>query len=177
MKMNWSFGLLWLVVIVLGVLLIVEHFNKPKSGYIIISEVYSKFELKKELEHKFIATKASRQKVLDSLGFNLRLLIKKIDAEKVKDKKDEEIYNMKREEYYRRKQVMDEDNNALSKQYDGEIFTQMNQYVRDFGKEFHYQYIFGNDGNGSLMHGDDALNLTNDIVKYINLKYNGKRWG
>ena len=174
MKVNWLHIFLTTAIAAIAILLFVEHLNRPKLGYIIISEVYSKFELKKQLEHKFLSAKANRQKVLDSLGFDLRLLAKRIDAAKGKDRKDEDFYNSKREEFYRRTQMMEEDNNALSKQYDTEIFNQLNQYVRDYGKEFHYQFIFGNDGNGSLMHGEDDLNVTDDVVKYINRKYSGR---
>jgi len=62
----------------------------------------------------------------------------------------------------------------LSAQYDKEILAQLNQYVRDFGAKNNYEYIFGNDGNGSLMYAQESNDLTRQVTEYINQKYAGK---
>lgn len=165
----------WISIIGLGTYTLIEHYNKPKTAYIIIQDAYNQFDLKKEMEKKFIAIKNAKQKVLDSLAFELNLSAKTIDEKKGSNKYNETIYNRKREEFYQRRQSVQEDNNQLSKQYDQEILSQLNQYVSDYGKENHYEYIFGNDGNGSLMHADDALNVTRQIVQYINERYKGRK--
>ncbi len=173
---------MWIVtwVVIIGVIsfLFIQQGNKPKTGFILISDVYGSFDLKKQLEQKFTITKNARQKIVDSLAFELKLLAKKIDAEKSeksKSKTEEELYNTKRQEFYQRTQSFNEDNKELTKQYDQEILSQLNQYVKDYGKENNYQYIFGNDGNGSLMHAQEANNITKEIIEYINDKYKGKK--
>jgi outer membrane protein len=172
-KLIWI--ITWITIIGLGTYVIVDHYNKPKTAYIIIQEAYGKFDLKKDLEKKFIATKNKRQKILDSLTFELKLLTKAMDEEKGANKDKENLHNRKQAEFYQRRQTFEQDNNQLSKQYDQEILSQLDQYVSDYGKENHYEYIFGNDGNGSLMHADDALNVTKQVVQYINDRYKGKK--
>jgi len=162
-KIVWT--ITWISIMGLGAYILIDHYNKPKTAYIIIQEAYSQFELKKELEKKFVSTKNTRQKTLDSLAFELKLLTKSIDSEHGKNKDKENSYNKKREAFYQRRQTFEEDNTQLSKQYDQEILSQLDQYVSDYGKENHYEYIFGNDGNGSLMHADDALNITKQVVQ------------
>jgi outer membrane protein len=81
---------------------------------------------------------------------------------------------IKRDDFIHRQKTLTEDNKQLTSQYDSEIFTQINQYVKDFSKENGYQMVFGSDGNGSLMYGDDQINLTKVITEYINQKYKGK---
>lgn len=152
---------------------IYQHLSIPRTAYILIQEVYNGFELKKEMEKKFVQTKNARDKVLDSLALEVQLLGKRIEAEQQKNTETIARFNAKREEYYQRRETYEDDNNALSRQYDQEILTQLNQYVKDFGKEHNYTYIFGNDGNGSLMYGKDAKNITAEVTEYINDKYRG----
>jgi outer membrane protein len=152
-----------------------DHSHRPKTGFIIIGEVYSQFDLKKENEKKFTEVKNYRKKILDSMAFTLRILAKKIDGEKAKNKEDISSYNLKREEFFQRQKNFDEDNKQLTAKYDQEILTQINQYVRDYAGENGYQYIFGNGGDGSLMFGDDGHNVTKQVIEYVNKKYKGSK--
>jgi outer membrane protein len=165
------------ILLILGLVVGIAYSNwsKPKTGFILIHEVYNNFGLKKELEKKFLATKNARQKMLDSLELSLKFLANKIQQQKEKNKDDILVFNNKRDEYLQKKQIIEEDNTALTNQYDGEILTQLNQYVKDYGAEKNYTYVYGIDGNGALMYGKEGENITKEMIEYINNKYNGKR--
>jgi len=169
--------LIIVLLIVIGLMAVeaYHYFTTSKTAYVLIGEVYNKFDLKKELEKKLEFTKNARQKISDSLAFDLKLLAKKIDDDKAKNEQDVKLYNLKREEFVEKKRRLEEDNNTLTKQYDQEILTQLNQYVKDYGKENHYTYIHGNDGNGSLMYADESKNITEKVIEYINKKYKGEK--
>lgn len=147
---------------------------KPRTGYILINDVYEKFDMKMELEKKYKYSHDQRQKILDSLGIQLRLLANRIENDKGKNGADVEMYNFKREEYLQKKGKMEEDNTQLSSQYDAAILKQLNQYVKDYGSQNGYEYIFGNDSNGSLMYAEESNNITRQVIEFINLKYAGK---
>jgi outer membrane protein len=149
-------------------------FSKPKTAYITIKEVYDSFEMKKELEKKYISVKNARQRKLDSLQMDLKGLGEILDKQLTKNPADINLFTTKRDSYLYNKQKMEEDNTALSNQYDRQIIDQLNQYVKDYGAEKGYSYIFGNDGSGSLMFADTKNDITGDVAKYINKKYNGK---
>ena len=102
------------------------------------------------------------------------MLGQKIDAEKGKDTSDLGVFRRKRIYYYNNKQRLDQDDSAQMKQYDDQILSQLNQYVKDYGNENHYQYIFGNTA-GSIMQADETLNLTAPITQYVNERYAGKK--
>src|SRR5262249_19778606 len=123
--------------------LLAFHFSSPKTGYVLIEELYSKFELKKEMEKKFNEAKNERQKILDSLDIQLRLMVNKLDKEKKKDKKEIENYNFKRQEFYEKQKSFAQDNKNLTDEYDKQILAQLNQYIKDFGKKYGYEFIFG----------------------------------
>jgi outer membrane protein len=150
-----------------------DKFKVTKTAYISIQEVFNNFELKKEYEKKIAFTKNSRQKIVDSLEFSLKLLGKKIESENGKNKDDINAFSIKRNDFFEKKKAFEEDNIRQTKEYDQQVIGQLNQYVKDFGKEHGYRYIYGNDGNGSLMYAEEGDNITKEVTEYINLKYKG----
>jgi len=165
-----------LIVILLSALtgwLFYNNQGTPQTGYIIIQEVYNGFEMKKEMESKYMQAKNTRGKILDSLALELKALVQQINNEKEKNNSTIERFNNKREEYEQRKKTYEEDNAALSRQYDQQILTQLNQYMKDYAKSKHFAYVFGSDGNGSLIYGDESLNITKDMITHVNKKYKG----
>lgn len=62
----------------------------------------------------------------------------------------------------------------LKAEYDAEIWTRINTYVQEFGKEHRYSIIFGASGNDSVMYSDSSANITRDVLLYMNEKYDGK---
>lgn len=143
-----------------------------KTAYMEIKKVFNGFTLKKELEDKYEITAKQRAKILDSLSGNLKLLSAQVQA----DRKNTELmlqFENKREEFFKIRERFEEDNAALSRKYDGQILEQMTQYVSDFGKKNGYTYIFGAEGNGTLMYAENTENISDEIIQFINNKYKG----
>lgn len=147
--------------------------SKGKMGWVSLNDLFNDFALKKELEMKLKKVKDERQSVIDSLEFGLKFLSKQIQAENQKDKDKITAFELKREEYIQKKRQFEEDNDAVANQYDAQILSQMNQYVKDFGNKHGYTYIFGADGSGFLMHSVEANNITKEVKGYINDRYKG----
>src|ERR1700749_2451755 len=137
-----------------------DRIKRPKTAYVIIQEVFNNFELKKEYEKRLTLTKNSRQKLIDSLEFELKLLGKKIESENGKNKEDINVFSVKRNIFFEKKKTFEEDDERQTKEYDQQIIAQLNQYVKNYGKENGYTYIDGNDGNGSLMYAEEGDNIT-----------------
>ncbi|MCW3084173.1 MAG: hypothetical protein JWP12_1539 [Bacteroidetes bacterium] len=173
-KKNKIALLLTLLLIAAVTWIIVKETQKPKNGYVLISEVYNGFEMKKEMEKKFLLVKNSREKILDSLELELKILGARIQKENEKNPATIAEFTTRRDEYVERKKTYEEDNNALSQKYDKEILAQLNQYVKNYGEENKYAYIFGSDGNGSLMYANEGDNITKEVIIYINNKYKGE---
>ncbi len=143
-----------------------------KTAYIDIKKVFNEFALKKELEDKYAVTAKYRAKILDSLSTDLKLLSARVQA----DKKNTELmlqFEDKRDAFIKARERFEEDNAVLSQKYDGQILEQMTQYVTDFGKKNGYKYIFGAEGNGTLMYAETNENISEEIIKFINNKYKG----
>lgn len=161
--------------VLLTSLYVYDRMQYPKTAFVNIQEVFSKFELKKDYEKKLNFSKISRQKIVDSLEMELKILGRKIESENAKNKEDLSVFSVKRESYMEKRKLLEEDNMKQTKQYDNEIILQMNQYIKDYGKENDYTYIFGSDGNGSLMYAKDSKDVTKGVIDYINAHYRGMK--
>jgi outer membrane protein len=162
-------GIVCLIILSLG---IYHQCTKAKIIYVDIPKVFNGFEMKKEFQDKYKKTEAVRKRVLDSLSFNLQLLAKKLDQ----DAKNGQLmreFDLKREDYLKRKNIIEQDNLTLSNQYDKQILEQMSQYIADYGKQNGFDLILGADGNGTLMYAAEKMNISDEIIQYINDRYKG----
>ena len=164
------------ILILLGVIifLVIGNVKKDKLAWVNLNKVHGDFIFKKELENKLIKTEEARKKIIDSLEFELQVLARQIKSENGKDKNKLAIYETKRQKYFDKKNEFEEDNSVLQQQYNEQILTQINQYMKDFGKQNGYTFIFGADGTGGLMYADEARDVTEAAIVFINEKYKGK---
>lgn len=143
-----------------------------KIGYVLVTDLFNEFDLKKEMETKYTNARNARKKIVDSLEIDLSVLSGRIKMNKASEE-DKVLFERKRIEYEQKMQMFDQDNTFMSKQFDEQIIKQLNQYVSDFGKENKYDIIYGNTSSGSIMYGTDDLNITKPVISYINIKYKG----
>lgn len=164
-------GILMLGLAVLPVL--VYHFCfTPRVAFVDIPKVFNNFEMKKEMQEKYKKTEMIRKGKTDTLSFNLQVLSGKLR----KDPQNKELmeeFDLRRQEFFKMKSQLEEDNAALSNEYDKQILGQMSQYIIDYGKQKHYDFIYGTEGNGSIMFASEGYNISEEVITFINNKYKG----
>lgn len=146
--------------------------NKEKVAYMDIKMVFNNFKYKQELEKELTEIKNHRKFKLDSLETQLKLLSNKVKH----DTKNTELiaqFETEKEIYLKQKYLFEEEEENMIKSYDAKIISQLNSYVKEFGKTNNYSIIFGATTDGSLMYADTSLNISKDIIVYINNKYSG----
>jgi len=156
-----------------AIVFITKEVVKQKTAYVNIKEVYNGFNLKKELESKYLKVQNERKQIIDSLILEYKYFENKANANK-NDKKLQVELESRKDNIIQKKSRFEEDNQALTMQYDKEILTQLSQYIKDYGKQNGYTYIFGTDESGYLLYADEDKNITKQITDYVNNKYSGK---
>ncbi len=143
----------------------------PKTAFVDLHQLFENFQGKKELSTQLSRMENQQKLILDSLVLDIRSLQSKAEEKnekavltKLNNKKS--IYQQLHHEFTNQYQQQDE---KLSDQ----VWTQINQYVLEYGEKHGYDYIYGTSGNGSLMYGSNAKNITLEVVGYINEKYEG----
>jgi outer membrane protein len=144
-----------------------------KLAYIELSKVFSGFEMTKEYKKKLEAVVSSRKAITDSIEFGLKAKALKIGSSSNATDTQLYAYEGEKQLYLQKRKQFEEDNMAMKQQYDGEIYKQLNQYVKEYGDKHGYAYIFGAEGSGVLMYANQGNNISDDLLKYINERYNG----
>lgn len=146
-----------------------------KNSWINLNKVYNDFSLKKDLEKKLLIVQNERKKITDSLELQLKVFVKQFEVltDAQKDERSQ-VFQLKKQEYLVKKQEFEEDNNQLQADFNQQILTQINQYVKEYAIEHNYDFIFGAEGTGVLMYAKEENEITEDVLLYINSKYKGE---
>lgn len=160
---------------VLAVLIVVALFTvaasiffkeKKKTVYILTEKILEDYEGAKEIRKKIKDTELKQRSILDSIYLEIQTPNKdgKDNGEKIK--KDKEVYQRLYSGFANSNQKQQQEYNAV-------LWKQINQYLEEYGIENNFDFILGASGNGNIMFADTTLNVTDDVVKYINKKYAG----
>ncbi len=55
-----------------------------------------------------------------------------------------------------------------------QVWSRLNGYMQEYGKENNYEIVLGTQGSGNLMFAKEARNVTQEFIAYANNKYEGK---
>jgi outer membrane protein len=148
--------------------------KKNKVAFIELQRVFNEFEMTKQYKGKLEAVVNARKAIADSLELNLsaRSKVLKQNGGKNSNEVDEFLYD--KEMYMQKMGQFQEDNVAMKQKYDQEINKQLSQYVKDYGEKNGYQFIYGAEGSGVIMHADASYNVSDDVIAYINKRFNGE---
>lgn len=149
--------------------------SAPRLGYVKMKDVFEKFEMKKEMELKFQRDNGWRQRQLDSLSFALQQESNRLKGFEAPPEEDLLAFNVKQNDFLGKRQQLEADKQIQTEALNTQIVTRMEQYIRDYGQQNGYTYIFGDDGNGYLMYSEDAQDVTAPVLTYINERYAGQK--
>lgn len=138
------------------------HATRDRLAYVNVQQVFEDFTLKRELVGKLEQITTARQANLDSLKLRIQTM----------DEKDKSLQPLIME-YRRREQQYEELNTTLTEDYDRQIITQMNTYMKEFSEQQGYTIVLGANGSGSLIYAQPDLDITKEMTEYINRRYSG----
>lgn len=136
------------------------YLSQDSIVYINAGAVYSKFKMKVELEEEYKAIATKRISVIDSL--RQRFLDPSLS---ILDKQNTSMRIRILEGQF------EEDNQRTQTEFERKIWGRLNEYIKEFGKLNGYPIILGATGDGSLMHGEDRLDVSDSFIEFANKKY------
>lgn len=172
---NNTIKIIALVLLLQGISAFLLWRQQPRTAWVNIQALYKDFDYKKELESKLQNTTELRKHIIDSMEMELRVLQSQLKAQKKIDQELFNLFEIKRAAYAEKSKLFEEDNAMMVKKYDEQILTQLNQYVKDYGSQEGYQYIYGAEGSGALMYASSGEDITEPLKVYINQRYKGKQ--
>jgi outer membrane protein len=71
------------------------------------------------------------------------------------------------------KQELEQFNQSFAATEVTKIWSRIHGYTEDFSKENKYQLIVGSDNKNTILFASEKIDITNDLLAYINKKYEG----
>jgi outer membrane protein len=159
-------ALLTVALAIVAVSLFMQSNTRDKLGYVKLNEVYEKFAMRAEMHNKYKSVEILRKNLLDSLEFK---------AKAVQASGDQEKYEFALNDYLGKRKEMEESNEVLSRQYEEQIWNQINSYCKEYGQREGYDFIFGAEGSGNIMFAGEQKELTSELIEFINKRYHGQK--
>lgn len=173
MKKHKVYIFVLVIVLIFSAILYYTFLFRNKIAYIDNVVIYSEFNMTKEFDKKALQAKTLRQNVLDSMQFSLSKLSKLIENKTAKKQDDIIYYEGMLKDYYKKKQQFEEDNNSMVNDFNQQIWSQLNQYIKDFGEKNEYDIIYGASGDGNIMYAKKSYDISKEISEYVNYRYGG----
>ncbi len=150
--------------------------NEQKTAYVDTTKVIKEYREMKEVEEEF-TSKSDKIKVeLDSLAQSFQKEVQEYQANMngmstaQRQEKEQELM-AKQQTIQQQQQMM---GNQLRQESDvviDSIVTKVKEYVKEYGKENDYTYIFGSNESANIMYAKEGLDITEEILEKLNESY------
>lgn len=161
MKKTLRYPLLFLVILLVTITFFYGFSQeKSKMAYVDNTVLFSDFLMTKEMQAKSSKKIQQQEQTLDSL---YRVIQTKEANLSENDR------NLLSQELNQLQQIKKQYSDQTMQQ----VWSRLNQYVQLYGKENGYTFILGAQGTGNVMYAEEAINITDEVLKFANYKYQG----
>ena len=149
-----------LIAAVIGILY--TNYKVEKIVVIDVIKVCNEFKLKKELEK----TVEVKMEELASTNDSLKALL-----EMARQKNDKDRYDKVAEELYVLQNAAEEAVNISNRNINEQVWKRLNPLIDEYGKLNGFRLVIGANGMGTVLYNIDAIDKTNEVIKFINESY------
>ena len=140
--------------------------SRREFVFVDLKFLFDNFEYKKHLEKDFERVLQYRRMEIDSL---------EQDYQQSSATPDEETLRSKQVYLAGKKRAYQEDNIALSQEFDKKIYLQLKQYVREYAQAKHIRLVIGElEDNLNIVGPGEHDNINKELVDFVNKKYQNK---
>lgn len=162
--------------LVIAVALILASCTQTKIGYIDVEVLMKDYEATKQLEDNLKAKQEKMAKELDSLGAPFQVKVQNYykNAQRMSAKKRQETEAALQQEQQLLQLKQQEAAKSLQEenQKQSEVLTKkVDSFVTDYAKLNGYNIILGTTAQGTVMYGDDAMDVTEALLEKLNAEF------
>jgi outer membrane protein len=136
--------------------------SKPEIVYVDNNKLFDGFNMTKEMKHLGEKEFNTRKQSVDSL-------YTKVQSPSISNA-DKKIVM---QQFIQAKDALEQFNQNFASEQSVKIWSRIHGYVDEFSKEKKYQLIIGSESKQSILHADEKVEITNELLNYINKKYEG----
>jgi outer membrane protein len=159
-----------------------SFFYKQSSElvYVDVNKLLEGYKRTKIVRTEFETKAKTLNANVDSLLVDWQKELKVYEKERSNYSKKE--LNLKQELLGNKQQQINNYQQAIQKQIQEEdkkstqtVINDINDYIKEFGKEKGYKIIFGASGSGNIMYADEATDLTETVLEGLNKEFEGAK--
>jgi Skp family chaperone for outer membrane proteins len=141
-----------------------------KTGYIDINHIYEKMNESIQYNQKLADLEQKTRPELNQIMNQIEAINVEIKNSKITEDEYLDELKAKKNALYNKKNTIEQMIRNSSDLYTKLVNDKINMKVAEYGKEHGYKYIFNPRGNNGFMYGDSILNVTHDVLEFINKK-------
>lgn len=150
-----------------------------KTAYIDTEELMKEYQEFKDFEAKFKTMSDKMKNELDTDAKRFQNDV--VDLQKNAQSKGMEWAQKRQAELERRQQTLAEKEQNYMKKFQEEsaverdsMVSKMKTFIKDYGKEQGYDYIYGTGDAASVLYGKEEYNLTKEVLALLHKQYEEK---
>lgn len=152
--------------------------NEQKTAYVDTTKLIKEYKQMKDVEAQFTSKSDSLRKELDSVGRAFQAEVQEYQqgmnsmSQSERQQKEQEL--MRKQQMLQQRQQMQ--SNRLREESAAVMDSMVNKvkdYVKEYGENNGYTYIFGSNESGNIMYGEEELDITDEILEKLNEDYGG----
>lgn len=163
-----------LTVLLLGALF--TGCSDHKTAYVDTTTLIQEYSEMKEVEAQFTSRSDEMKRQFDSVarGFQQEVQAYQQEMDNLSQSQRQETESRLMQTQQRLQQQQQQMGGALREESDqviDSIVTKVKNFVKDYGEENNYTYIFGSNESANIMYAEEGLDITDEILEKLNSSY------
>lgn len=170
---------LTIIALLISVLSFFYSLKSSKQVYVDVNKLLDGYKRTKLVRSDFEEKAKTLNANIDSLMTDWQKEIKTYEKERSRMSKKE--LKLKQQLLGNKQQQINNYQEAIQKQIQEEdkkatqtVINDINDYIKEYGKEKGYKIIFGASGSGNIMYASESADLTQDVLKGLNAEFEGE---
>lgn len=165
--------------VVLHILFVTGVFNKKKIAYVRSTDLVYGYLGMQEAQRDYEQKTKMFQANVDTLQRDYQLSFSSYTTEAINLSKEEKaerekVLMQQQESMMNYAQSLDKKMKAEDEKTTQGVLNQINSFVEEYGKQQGYEVILGTTLSGSLLYGNEAIDITKEVLESLNRNYTGE---
>ncbi|MFZ6009496.1 MAG: OmpH family outer membrane protein [Bacteroidota bacterium] len=157
----------------------IYFFNEQKIVYVDSNQLVSNYTGMQDARKAYQQKATTWKSNIDTLTREVQQQIMKYEKEASKMSAKErqlsqELIRTKQKQLMEYQQAMNTQAQQEDAKMTGEVVTQINAYLKKYGKEKGYNIVMAATEYGNIAYADEGLDVTQDVLEGLNKEYTGK---
>ena len=171
-----SFAILSMLAVALSIFAAYRTFTNTQLVYVDINKLIEGYHKTKQAKIAFEKKADIMKANVDSLLTSWEKELKDFEKERSTLTANElqlkqQLLSNKQQQVNNYQQSVQEQMQSEDKKVTEMVLTEINAYVKEYGKKSGYNIIFGANGAGNIMYADETTDLTEDVLQGLNKDY------